>query len=183
VPADALDFEQAYIDAVYTQLSRIRPRAERLLDELQDVDPDPDWALLRRVRASREARCRRSDESRALPSPAVSTFRRIVLVLIAIVVGTGLYYAFRPYDWSAQLQTPAGVKQQVVKYTCGPLWGPGYVHGPATVAYPFPGTPCGERTQYEVMDGVDVALGALGAGFLLVWPAVKRQEKAPADAG
>jgi DNA helicase IV len=54
VPAADIDQEQAYIDAAYAELARMRDRAERLLEEMQGTDPDLDWALLRRVRALRE---------------------------------------------------------------------------------------------------------------------------------
>jgi DNA helicase IV len=54
VPAADIEQEQAYIDAAYGELARMRDRAERLLEEMQRTDPDLDWALLRRIRALRE---------------------------------------------------------------------------------------------------------------------------------
>jgi DNA helicase IV len=46
-----LSAEQAYIDTAYSQLTRMRSRAEDLLASMKGADPDLEWALLRRVRA------------------------------------------------------------------------------------------------------------------------------------
>ncbi|MCU4187326.1 AAA family ATPase [Acidiferrimicrobium sp. IK] len=43
--------EQAYLDAAYEQLARMRARSEHLLHTMAGTDPDLEWALLRRVRA------------------------------------------------------------------------------------------------------------------------------------
>ncbi len=49
-----LSEEQAYIDDAYSHLARMRDRAESLLESMKGVDPDLEWALLRRVRALRD---------------------------------------------------------------------------------------------------------------------------------
>ncbi|HSS09238.1 MAG TPA: AAA family ATPase [Acidimicrobiales bacterium] len=49
--APDLNDEQAYIDRAYGQLERMRARAEELLASMKGVDPDLEWALLRRVQA------------------------------------------------------------------------------------------------------------------------------------
>jgi DNA helicase IV len=46
-----LTAEQAHIELAYEHLSRMRRRAEHLLSSMKGVDPDLEWALLRRVKS------------------------------------------------------------------------------------------------------------------------------------
>jgi DNA helicase IV len=54
VSSSSLSDEQAHIDRSYAELTRMRARAEELLESMRGVDPDLEWSLLRRVRALRE---------------------------------------------------------------------------------------------------------------------------------
>lgn len=99
----------------------------------------------------------------------MSTARKTFLVGLILFVAFVVYHALVPYGWSGQTNVPAGVASQDVSYTCGAPFGTAYVHGPATTAYPLNGTPCGQRSDYQIMTVVDVIFGALGIGVVLAW--------------
>jgi hypothetical protein len=114
----------------------------------------------------------------------VKVTRQIVFVLIAIVMVTGLYYGFRSYGWSGaeEESTATGVTTAVLKFSCAPLFGTDYAHGPAYIPSKANGVPCGQRRQYQIMDGVDLGAGSLGIGALMVWPLRRRLAAAPEEA-
>lgn len=110
--------------------------------------------------------------------------RQIVFVLIAIVMVTGLYYGLRSYSWSGAEEEPTagGATTAVLTFSCAPLFGTGYVHGPAYIPSRVNGVPCGQRRQYQIMDVVDLGGGALAIGALMVWPLRRRHAAAPQKA-
>jgi hypothetical protein len=95
--------------------------------------------------------------------------RRIFLLGLLAFVAFNLVHAVMSYGWSGELQTPPGAAAVEVSYTCGPPFGSGYVHGPATTAYPLSGKPCGQRTQYQLLTVIDVLLGVGGIALVLGW--------------
>jgi hypothetical protein len=99
----------------------------------------------------------------------VSRKRILILGGIIVVVGFIVYHAVSPWAWTGQLKVPKGVPDQSLSYSCGPPWGSGYVHGPATTAYPLDGTPCGQRGQYQIMIGVDVVIGIFAVSAMGLW--------------
>lgn len=129
------------------------------------------------VAESHAARPIRQPGADRVTSVALSTARKTILVGLILFVGFVVYHALVPYGWSGQTNAPAGVAPQDVSYTCGAPFGQGYVHGPATTAYPLNGRPCGERADYQIMTVVDVVVGALGIGAALAW---RRSEPVPA---
>lgn len=109
----------------------------------------------------------------------MSTTRRIILVVLALVLAFVVYHAVTPWGWSAQLRTPPAVPAQTVSYTCGPPWGSAYAHGPAKTAYPLPEAPCAQRRTYQVMTALDVLLGVFVLALVAGWSRV-RHRPAPA---
>jgi hypothetical protein len=107
----------------------------------------------------------------------MSATRRLVIAGLVLFLCFSLFHAFRPYGWSGQTAPPPGVAIKNVSYTCAAPWEAGYVHGPATTPYPLSGTPCSERSQYQIMLAVDVFLVALALGVALSW---RRKGAAPA---
>ena len=103
----------------------------------------------------------------------MSLTRRVILLAVAAVVGFLVYHSVTPWGWTGQLQTPAGAPTASASYTCGPLWGPAYIHGPARTAYPVEGIPCGERHTYQVLTAVDVLLGVVGLGIVAQWKRIR----------
>lgn len=99
--------------------------------------------------------------------------RRVSLLGIAAVVGFLIYHSVTSWGWKGQLQTPAGVPTASAAYTCGPLWGSAYLHGPATTPYPLVGTPCAQRAKYQALTAVDVLLGVVAVGFVAGWKKVR----------
>ena len=102
------------------------------------------------------------------------TTRRLVLVGLALLLGFMLYHAVSPWGWTGQTQPPPTVASQNVSYTCGAPWGSGYVHGPASTAYPLDGVPCGERRTYQVMTALDVLLAVFAVAGLATWHRLRR---------
>ena len=103
----------------------------------------------------------------------MSFTRRIVLVGLALFIGFCLYHAISPWGWSTDLQTPPGVPTQSVSYTCGAPWGSGYVHGPTNTAYPIGSTPCGQRTEYQLMTAIDVLIGVFAFAVVGGWTLIR----------
>lgn len=113
------------------------------------------------------------DHDSATTLVRVSMTRRVILLAVAAVVGFLIYHSVTPWGWTGQLQTPAGDPTASASYTCGPLWGSAYIHGPATTAYRLEGTPCGDRHPYQVLTAVDVLLGVVAIGFVAGWKKIR----------
>jgi hypothetical protein len=99
----------------------------------------------------------------------MGNIRRLILVGLVLFVVLVAYHAATPWKWAAATTPPAGVKVQVVSYTCGAVWGSGYVHGPATTAYPLAGRPCAGRGSYQVLTVLDVFLAVFAIAVLASW--------------
>lgn len=103
----------------------------------------------------------------------MSVSRRVAFLGIAVVVGFLIYHSVTPWGWKGPLQTPVGSPTASAAYTCGPLWGSAYVHGPATTPYPLVGSPCAERHKYQALTGVDVLVGVVAIGMVVSWKRVR----------
>ena len=79
-------------------------------------------------------------------------------------------WATRPWTDTKPLAPPPGVKQSVppdiVHFQCGAPWGSASVHGPTSTPRPVVGTPCGQRDERRRLAAVDVAIAAVGVGYL-----------------
>ena len=95
------------------------------------------------------------------------------MVAIAAVLAFIVYHSVTPWGWTGDLRTPAGVPAASVNYSCGALWGSPYVHGPEKLAYPIQGTPCGARSSYQVLTGVDALLGVFAIAVIVGWKRVR----------
>ena len=95
--------------------------------------------------------------------------RRILLVALTLFLGFALYHAVSPYKWTGETNPPVGVAAQYFSYTCAAPWGAAYVHGPATTPFPLTDKPCGVRSSYQVVGGIDVVLAVLAITALYSW--------------
>ncbi|HLI54217.1 MAG TPA: hypothetical protein VKU88_07825 [Acidimicrobiales bacterium] len=96
----------------------------------------------------------------------MSATRRVILAGLLVFLGFVVFHSVTPWSWSAPQAAPAGVTARQVSYTCGPLWGSGYVHGPPSTAYPLQGTPCAHRASAQLVSGVDVAIALAGVAVV-----------------
>jgi hypothetical protein len=74
-----------------------------------------------------------------------------------------------PYKSTVALAVPPGHHAMSVTYTCGPLWGSGYVHGPTRTPFPRVGSPCSSsnRTEDQTVTIVDLVLCFTAAVLIL----------------
>jgi hypothetical protein len=95
--------------------------------------------------------------------------RGLAMLGFAIFGLFGLYYAVFPAAWHGTLVTPPTVAAQTVAYSCGPLWGSGYAHGPAHLAYPLSTSACSSRGADRAMDAFDIVVAVIGVVLTLAW--------------
>jgi hypothetical protein len=95
------------------------------------------------------------------------TWRRWVGLGISAWIVVIVALSVIPHKTSIPLATPAGQKAMTVSFTCGPLWGSGYVHGPRATAYPLTSKPCTTRQTERDMTVADVIFGLIVIVVLL----------------
>jgi hypothetical protein len=88
---------------------------------------------------------------------------------VVVFACTVAAFSLIPHQSSVALAVPPGHPASSATYTCGPLWGSDYIHGPAETPFPVTGSPCSAsvRTQDQIMTIIDMAL-SIGALFAIV---------------
>lgn len=99
----------------------------------------------------------------------MSTGRRLATAGLLAFLAFVVVHAVIPWTSTLPLAIPPGVAPQSAVFSCGALWGPGYVHAPARMPYPAVGTPCSGRGTYRAMSGLDVLLAGAGLAVVMRW--------------